>query len=69
MTLPLNSLLVVRTFELWTHENDVRRATGLPPSVPDLVTLRLMTGLAVELLPHGMARAGRGSARSASISC
>jgi uncharacterized protein (TIGR03083 family) len=56
--LPLRDLLVVRTFELWTHENDVRRATGLPPSAPDAPTLRLMTDLAVALLPHGLALAG-----------
>lgn len=55
MRLPLGALLVVRAFELWTHENDVRRAVGLPPSVPDAATLRLMTGLAVRLLPHGVA--------------
>lgn len=56
MRLPLSALLVVRAFELWTHENDIRVAAGLPPSVPDPATLRLMTGLAVSLLPHGVAR-------------
>ena len=30
MRLPLGALLVVRAFELWTHENDIRRAAGLP---------------------------------------
>jgi uncharacterized protein (TIGR03083 family) len=54
--LPLGSLLVVRAFELWTHENDIRRAAGLPSSVPDLATLRLMTDLAVRLLPYGVTR-------------
>ena len=29
------ALLVVRAFELWTHENDIRRVAGLPASVPD----------------------------------
>ena len=56
MRLPLRSLLVVRAFELWTHENDIRRVVGLPASVPDAAVLRLMTGLAVSLLPHGVAR-------------
>ncbi|NYJ06737.1 maleylpyruvate isomerase family mycothiol-dependent enzyme [Petropleomorpha daqingensis] len=56
MALPLGALLVVRAFELWTHENDVRRAAGLPASVPDPATLRRMTELAVELLPVGVAR-------------
>lgn len=55
MRLPLGALLVVRAFELWTHANDIRRAVGLPASVPDAATLRLMTGLAVRLLPHGVA--------------
>jgi len=58
MRLPLSALLVVRAFELWTHDNDIRRATGLPPAVPAAATLRLMTGLAARLLPYGAARAG-----------
>jgi uncharacterized protein (TIGR03083 family) len=56
MRLPLGSLLVVRAFELWTHENDIRRVAGLPASVPDPATLRRMTELAVGLLPYGVAR-------------
>ena len=51
MRLPLRALLVVRAFELWTHENDIRRVTDLPESVPDAATLRLMTDLAVRMLP------------------
>ncbi len=58
MRLPLGALLVVRSFELWTHDNDIRRAAGLPPSVPDASALRLMTGLAARLLPHAAARRG-----------
>jgi uncharacterized protein (TIGR03083 family) len=49
--LPLPTLLVVRTFELWTHENDIRRAAGLPASVPDTAALSLMTELAATSLP------------------
>jgi uncharacterized protein (TIGR03083 family) len=56
--LPVAALLVVRAFETWTHENDIRRAAGLAPSVPDIATLRLMTGLVAQLLPFGAARAG-----------
>ena len=56
--LPLGTLLVVRAFELWTHENDIRRATGLPASAPDESTLRLMTDLAARLLPVGGCRTG-----------
>jgi uncharacterized protein (TIGR03083 family) len=57
MRLPLAALLVVRAFELWTHENDIRRAAGWPASVPDAATLQLMTALAVRLLPDVAARA------------
>jgi uncharacterized protein (TIGR03083 family) len=56
--LPAASLCVARTFELWTHENDIRRATGRPAADPDASTLTRMTGLAVELLPVAVARAG-----------
>jgi len=52
LRLSLGALLVVRAFELWTHENDIRRVAGLPASVPDAPTLRLMTDLAARLLPH-----------------
>ena len=57
MHLPVEALLVVRAFELWTHENDIRTAVGLPSSAPDASTLALMTRLAVQLLPHGALRA------------
>jgi uncharacterized protein (TIGR03083 family) len=53
MRLPAHALLVVRTFEMWTHENDIRRAAGLAASEPDAATLRQMTGLAAGLLPFG----------------
>jgi uncharacterized protein (TIGR03083 family) len=56
MQLPLGALLVVRAFELWTHENDVRAAVALPPGAPDPSTLPMMTDLAARLLPHGVAR-------------
>ena len=59
MRLPLDALLVVRAFELWTHEDDIRRAVGLPLSEPDAAVLRLMTDLAARLLPHSAARLGQ----------
>jgi len=52
LRLPVSALLVVRAFELWTHENDIRQAVRWAPSVPDPSTLRLMTDLAARLLPH-----------------
>jgi uncharacterized protein (TIGR03083 family) len=58
MRLPLRALLVVRAFELWIHENDIRLACGLPLAVPDPSVLRLMTRLAADLLPGAAARAG-----------
>jgi hypothetical protein len=58
MRLPLRALLVVRAFELWTHENDIRRAVCWPASAPDASTLSLMTDLAVRLLPSATVRAG-----------
>jgi uncharacterized protein (TIGR03083 family) len=58
MRLPVGALLVVRAFELWTHENDIRRAVGWPASVPDPPTLHLMAGLAARMLPRAAARTG-----------
>jgi uncharacterized protein (TIGR03083 family) len=56
--LPLDDLLLVRAFELWVHDNDIRRAVGLPPSVPDPPVLRLMSDLAARMLPYAAARMG-----------
>jgi len=56
--LPLDDLLVVRAFELWVHENDIRRCAGLAPSVPGPPVLRLMSDLAVRMLPYAAARTG-----------
>src|SRR5439155_3835633 len=50
MTLPLGGLLIVRAFELWTHDDDIRRATGREVASPDASALHLMTELAVALL-------------------
>jgi uncharacterized protein (TIGR03083 family) len=58
LRLPLRALLVARAFELWTHENDIRRAVGWAASAPDASTLSLMTDLAARLLPHAADRAG-----------
>jgi uncharacterized protein (TIGR03083 family) len=56
--LPLGAVLVARAFELWTHENDIRQVAGLPASVPDAATLRLMTELATGMLPFGAIMTG-----------
>jgi hypothetical protein len=40
------------------HDNDIRRAVGLPPSVPDPPVLRLMSDLAARMLPYAAARMG-----------
>jgi hypothetical protein len=63
LRLPLDALLVVRAFELWTHESDIRAATGAPPSEPDPAVLALMTDLAAGSLPVGMARIGADAVR------
>ena len=58
MRIPLGVLLVARAFELWVHDNDIRQAAALPPSVPDPATLSLMTEVVARQLPHAAARAG-----------
>ena len=51
LRIPVSLLLIVRAFELWVHDNDIRHAAGLRPSVPDPATLSLMSDLAARLLP------------------
>jgi uncharacterized protein (TIGR03083 family) len=58
LRLPVHALIVVRAFELWVHDNDIRCAAGLPPSIPDSPVLRLMSDLAARLLPYAAARTG-----------
>jgi uncharacterized protein (TIGR03083 family) len=57
LRMPLSALLFVRTFELWTHDEDIRRATGRSLCEPDEQTLRLLTDRAFELLQVTLARA------------
>jgi uncharacterized protein (TIGR03083 family) len=59
ITLPMESMLIVRSFEMWTHEEDIRRATGRPLAAPEPARLSPMTRLAVALLPAGMGRVDR----------
>ncbi len=59
VTLPLDALLVVRAFEMWTHEEDVRRATNRMLEGLDPERLSRMVGLVTTLLPAGIARVGR----------
>jgi uncharacterized protein (TIGR03083 family) len=47
-----DTLLVVRTLEMWTHTDDVRRAIGRPLVAPDAERLGLMTDLAVRTIPQ-----------------
>ncbi len=58
MRIPVSLLLVVRAFELWVHDNDIRQAAALPSSVPDPATLSLMTQVAARLLPRAAAMTG-----------
>ncbi len=45
------SALVARAFELWTHADDIRRATGRPLDTPTPPELRTMSALSVASLP------------------
>jgi len=58
ITLELDSFLVVRAFEMWTHNKDIRRATERPVADPDAAVLGRMTDLAAALLPAGVALTG-----------
>jgi uncharacterized protein (TIGR03083 family) len=58
--MPLDQLLVVRAFELWIHDEDLRRATGRPLDAPDPEVLARMVEVAIELLPLGVSLVGKG---------
>lgn len=46
-----STLLVARAFEVWTHADDIRRATGRPVVAPDAADLRAMSRFSVTSLP------------------
>jgi uncharacterized protein (TIGR03083 family) len=46
-----NATLIARGFELWTHADDIRRATGRPLSTPTPADLRAMSTFSVGSLP------------------
>ncbi|MBV9950310.1 MAG: maleylpyruvate isomerase family mycothiol-dependent enzyme [Acidimicrobiia bacterium] len=54
----VGGMLVIRTFEVWTHDDDIRRAVGLPLNVLDDARLSLMSSTLMGVLPYGLARAG-----------
>jgi uncharacterized protein (TIGR03083 family) len=55
---PLSTILITRVFEIWTHEEDIRRATGRALAAPDPARLRRMSRIAVPSIPLGLAMAG-----------
>jgi len=55
---PISGLLLVRTFELWTHGDDVRSATHRPLNLLDEARLSLMVSELMTVLPLGLALSG-----------
>jgi hypothetical protein len=51
--------LVSRTFELWTHGDDVRQAIGRELDLLDEARLSLMVGELMQAVPIGMALTGQ----------
>ncbi len=47
----VRGLLVARAFELWTHGDDIRRATGRALAAPPPADLRTMSAFSVSTLP------------------
>ena len=54
----VRSLLVSRTFELWTHGDDIRQAVGRPLNLLDEARLSLMVSELMSALPIGVALTG-----------
>ena len=55
LTGSLRGLLIVRTFELWTHGDDIRQAVRRPLSLLDDDRLSLMVNQLMRVLPLGLA--------------
>ncbi len=48
---PLDAAIIVRAFEVWTHIDDLRRATGRALSTPEPGDLRTISSMSVRALP------------------
>jgi uncharacterized protein (TIGR03083 family) len=57
----VSTLLVLRSFEIWTHSDDVARANGLPPTDPRPGELRTMSMVSVRLAQQLLADGGTAS--------
>jgi uncharacterized protein (TIGR03083 family) len=54
----LGAVLVIRTFETWTHHDDIVAATGRTEQEIEAPVLRTMSELAIQTLPVAMAAKG-----------
>jgi uncharacterized protein (TIGR03083 family) len=68
LDMTLSTVLIARVFEIWTHDEDIRRATGRVVVAPDAERLRRMSRVAVPSMPFGLAVGGaRVAGRTARI--
>ena len=58
MPMRLRTVLAVRSFETWTHADDIRRALGLTPLAPPAPSLAAMSQIATGWTPLMLAGAG-----------
>jgi uncharacterized protein (TIGR03083 family) len=54
----VSGMFVLRTFEVWTHHEDICRATGRPLPTLDPPRLRVMSGELIDALPVALAMQG-----------
>jgi uncharacterized protein (TIGR03083 family) len=57
--LSVGDLLIARSFEIWTHGDDLRRVRSQPIEPPDAATIARMADLSVRWLPLGLELVGR----------
>jgi uncharacterized protein (TIGR03083 family) len=56
---PRESILVLRSFETWTHGDDIRQALDRPLEPPPREVLHLMADLSVMIMPASLEMVGR----------
>jgi uncharacterized protein (TIGR03083 family) len=55
----VRALMTIRTFEVWTHGDDITSAVGRGPNLLDAPRLALMSGELVAVLPFALAMTGQ----------
>ena len=57
--MPTDLVLVIHSFETWTHTDDIRRSIGRPLATPSAAALHTMAASSMTMFPSALESSGR----------